>query len=182
MTRMLFAATVAVLGMGTAGAEAAAQRPEDATDNRAVRLPRQHLAGPRFGVTTFTGDVAALRDLVGHQPVMMQFGWQFEIQVVSLRSGHKALVENIYLVGGLGQGELNFTKALILGLRAPNGLEVGMGPSLGYNRETDRTTMSMVAAAGATLPVGDVYFPVNVAAAFADGGPRITTLVGWIVG
>ena len=180
MKRMLLAAVVAALGTGAA-APAAAQPAAPDGDAR-VRLPRQHLAGPRFGLTAFTGDVATLRDMVGRRPVMTQFGWQFEIQIVSLGSGHKALVENVYLVGGLGQGELNFTKALILGLRAPNGLELGAGPSVGYSREADDTTMSMVLAGGATLPLRDVYFPVNVAIAFAEGGPRITTLFGWVVG
>jgi hypothetical protein len=37
-------------------------------------------------------------------------------------------------------------------------------------------------AAGATLPFGELYVPANLAVAFAEGGPRITTLLGWIIG
>lgn len=31
------------------------------------------------------------------------------------------------------------------------------------------------------MPFGDLYVPVNLAVAFAERGPRITTLLGWIV-
>jgi hypothetical protein len=40
----------------------------------------------------------------------------------------------------------------------------------------------MVLASGATLPFGGFYVPVNLAVAFGEGGPRFTTLIGWIVG
>jgi hypothetical protein len=46
----------------------------------------------------------------------------------------------------------------------------------------DDPTTSMVIAAGATLPFGELYIPLNLAVAFAEGGPRITTLLGWIIG
>ena len=40
----------------------------------------------------------------------------------------------------------------------------------------------MVVAAGTTLPFGDLFIPLNLAVAFAEGGPRVTTLMGWIAG
>ena len=37
-------------------------------------------------------------------------------------------------------------------------------------------------AAGTTLPFVYFYVPVNIAVEIANGGPRLTTLAGWIVG
>ena len=62
-----------------------------------------------------------------------------------------------------------------------DGVELGVGPNLSYNKDSEDTTTSMVVA-GATMPFGDLYLPMNVAVAFAEGGPRLSTLLGWIVG
>lgn len=53
---------------------------------------------------------------------------------------------------------------------------------INFNRDTDAWTTSMLVAAGATMPFGDLYVPVNVAMGFAEGGPRVTALMGWIIG
>lgn len=156
--------------------------PEIPVEQRAKKLPRQHLAGPRFGFTTFTGETADLRDQVGLEPIMSQFGWQFETQIVSLTGGNQALMEWIFLVGGVEQDEMNLSLAWMTGYRLSNGVELGVGPNLSYNKDSEDTTTSMVLAAGATMPFGDLYVPLNVAVAMARGGPRITTLLGWIVG
>ena len=149
---------------------------------RAKRLPRQRLSGPRFGFTVFTGETADLRSQLELEPIMSQFGWQFETQVVSLTGGHQALLEWIILLGGLEQNENNASLAWLAGYRLANGLEFGVGPSFSANFSQDVTNSSMVVAGGATLPFGDLYIPMNMAVAFSDGGPRLTTLLGWIVG
>lgn len=153
-------------------------------DSMQVRkLPRQHLSGPRFGFTTFTGDVATFRQAQGKQPIMSQFGWQFETQIVSTRSGNQALMEWVVLVGGVEQDELNLSLGWLAGYRLPNGVELGVGPNVSVRKEAvDDPTTSMLIALGATLPFGELYVPANVAVAFAEGGPRITTLLGWIIG
>ena len=145
-------------------------------------LPRRQLSGPRFGFTAFTGDVAALRQSIGKQPVMSQFGWQFETQIVSSSSGNQALMEWVLLAGGVEQDELNLSLSWLAGYRLPTGLEFGVGPNVSVRKEGGDPTTSMIMAVGATLPFGDIYVPANVAVAFAEGGPRITTLLGWIVG
>jgi hypothetical protein len=153
------------------------------TELRARTLPRQHLSGPRFGFTTFTGDVARLRQAIGKESIMSQFGWQFETQVVSTRSGNQALMEWVVLVGGVEQDEMNLSLSWLAGYRLPSGLEFGVGPNVSVRKEGwDDPTTSMVIAGGATLPFGELYVPVNLAVAFAEGGPRITTLIGWIIG
>jgi hypothetical protein len=165
------------------GAPLSAQAtPQVPVERQAKKLPRQRLSGPRFGFTTFTGETADLRDQADLEPIMSQFGWQFETQVVSLESGNQALMEWIFLVGGVEQDELNLSLAWIAGYRLESGVEFGVGPNFSYNRDSGDTTSSMVVAAGATMPFGDIYVPLNVALAFAKGGPRITTLLGWIVG
>lgn len=150
---------------------------------RARTLPRQELAGPRFGFTVFTGDVAKLRQEAGKQPLISQFGWQFETQIVSTRTGNQALMEWVVLVGGVEQDEMNLSLGWLAGYRLPNGLEFGAGPNVSVRKEAmDDPTTSMLIAMGATLPFGELYVPANVAVAFAEGGPRITTLLGWIIG
>jgi len=44
-------------------------------------------------------------------------------------------------------------------------VEFGVGPNFSYNRDSGDTIGSMVVAAGATMPFGDIYVPGNVAAA-----------------
>jgi hypothetical protein len=181
----ILAATAMLSGSfaGVTAHPASAQADSIPSEMQARRLPRQHLSGPRFGFTTFTGDVATLRQAVGKESIMSQFGWQFETQVVSTRSGNQALMEWVALVGGVEQDELSLSLSWLAGYRLPNGLEFGAGPNVSVRKDGwDDPTTSMVIAGGATLPFGELYVPINLAVAFAEGGPRITTLIGWIIG
>ena len=182
MSRMMHAVATAIVLMVAGFGQAAAQADSIPTEMRARELPRQHLSGPRFGFTTFTGDVARMRNAIGKESIMSQFGWQFETQVVSTRSGNRALMEWIVLVGGVEQDELNLSLSWLAGYRLAGGLEFGAGPNVSVRKEGGDPTTSMVIAGGATLPFGELYIPVNLAVAFAEGGPRITTLIGWIIG
>ena len=100
---------------------------------------------------------------------------------MSTSSGATALMEWIVLVGGVEQDELTMGVSWIAGFRTEGGLEFGVGPNVGVNKEENHTS-SMVVAAGTTMPFGDLYVPLNIAVAFAEGGPRITTLISWISG
>ena len=175
---------LALISLVSAGhpSRARAQAEPIPDSMRARELPRQHLSGPRFGFTTFTGAVADQRRFIGKEPIMSQFGWQFETQVLSTQSGNQALMEWVVLVGGVEQDELNLGLSWLAGYRLPNGLEFGVGPNVSVRKDGDKPTTSMVVAGGATLPFGELYVPINLAVAFAEGGPRITTLVGWIIG
>ena len=181
MSRATLIIAAAALLVG--GAPVSAQsRPEVPEAQQVKKLPRQSLNGPRFGFTTFTGDVAEQRSLADLEPIMSQFGWQFENQIVSMSSGSRALLEGLVLLGGLEQGEFNLSFAGLAGFRMESGVEFGAGPNFNFNRDTEEWTTSMLVAAGATMPFGDLYIPVNVAMGFAEGGPRVTALMGWIVG
>jgi hypothetical protein len=137
------------------------------------------LSGPRAGVTFFTGDVADFRQANGQNPLMSQFGWQSEKRLVATETGMQALLEWVILVGGVEDTEMNLSNSFIAGIRTPSGLEFGVGPSISIAEQG--TTTSLVTAAGVTLPFGEIQLPINVAVAYAEGGPRITTLVGWMV-
>ena len=144
-------------------------------------LTRLELSGPRFGFTAFTGEVADRRAQADLEPIMSQFGWQFETQILSASSGNQALMEWVFLVGGVEQDELNLSLAWLAGYRMANGVEFGVGPNIAINKDSADATTSMVVAGGATMPFGDIRLPLNLAVAMARGGPRITALMGWIV-
>ena len=143
---------------------------------------RLKLSGPRFGFTVFTGDVADQRDLIDKEPMMTQFGWQFETQILSTERRSQALLEWVFLMGGLEQSELNLSLAWLAGYRLESGLEFGVGPNFSVNKDQGDLTTSMVVAGGSTLPFGDIHVPLNLAVGIAEGGPRFTVLMGWIVG
>lgn len=179
--KILHLAIAALMTVAVVQLTMAQGRPEVPADRVARELPRQHLSGPRFGFTTFTGDLAKQRAAADVSNIMSQFGWQFETQIMSTSSGATALMEWIVLVGGVEQDELIMGVSWIAGFRTEGGLEFGVGPNVGVNKEGNHTR-SMVVAACTTMPFGDLYVPLNVAAAFAEGGPQITTLIGWTSG
>ncbi len=182
---LVLATVVATSALLTEGIDrpVEAQIHEIPESMRARTPPRQTLSGPRFGMTAFTGQIAELRDQAGHGPFMSQFGWQFENQIVSTETGNQALMEFVLLFGGFEQEMRNLSLSWLAGYRLPNGFELGVGPNFGVQLSSDGgTTTSMVTAVGATMPFGDIYVPANLAVAWARGGPRITTLIGWIIG
>lgn len=173
---------LAAVAISAAAASAQEEAPSVPAEQKAKQLPRQKLSGPRFGFTAFTGAVADQRNQAGLEALMGQFGWQWETQIVSLENRSQALMEWVFLVGGLEQSELNTSLAWITGYRLENGIEFGVGPNISYSRDAEQFTTSMQVAGGATIPFGDLYVPVNVAVGAAKGGPRLTVLMGWIAG
>jgi hypothetical protein len=157
---------------------------QDALDpsTSSVGITRSKLSGPRFGFTTFTGAVADQRRGADLETIMSQFGWQFETRLVSQESGNQALLEWLFLVGGVESDEFNLSGSFLTGYRLANGLEFGVGPSFSYNPDAESHTSSMVIAGGTTIPFGELFIPMNIAIAMAKGGPRITTLIGWVIG
>lgn len=178
----LFPVLVGLMAACTLPAAAQQPAPEVPVEKRATKLPRQKLSGPRFGFTTFTGETAEFRQANDLGTIMTQFGWQLETQIVSLESGNQALVEWVFLLGGVESSEYNLSVALLAGYRTESGLEFGVGPNLSYNPDADKATSSMQFFAGTTLPFGEMYVPVNMGIGIADGEPRITALLGWIIG
>ena len=182
MSRFLFTSLVVALATG-AGAPCVQAQTSQISNPQAVRpVQRRHLNGPRFGFTVFTGEVADKRDRADLEPIMTQFGWQWETQLVASENGGQALMEWILLFGGMEQSEFNVSLGWLAGYRLENGLEFGVGPNISVGKDSTEFTTSMIFAAGATAPFGQLQVPVNFAVSLAKGGPRITALIGWIIG
>ncbi|HUF76173.1 MAG TPA: hypothetical protein VMM35_07830, partial [Longimicrobiales bacterium] len=94
----------------------------------------------------------------------------------------QALMEWVALIGGFEQDEFNLSVSWLAGYRLESGVEFGLGPNVSVRSVDEQPTTSIVLATGATVPMGDLYVPINMAVALAEGGPRITALLGWIVG
>ena len=134
-----------------------------------------HLDGPRVGETyIFPGAIAnKLKKDFKANPLITQFGWQFETQYFNLPSGTAGLVEAVALVGGLEQGLFLPSGSLLVGLRSHNGFEFGFGPNLSL------TGAAFIFAIGITFHSSDVNFPVNIAFVPSKEGARISFLFGF---
>ena len=176
----MYTKTIATLVLILSAQSAAAQSSTASRDTVVVQqVERNKLSGPRFGFTVFTGDIAKLRQQIDRQPVMTQFGWQFETQISPPGAASKALMEWVVLVGGVEQNELNVSLSWLAGWRSRDGLELGAGPAVSANKDNTKPTTSMIIAAGVAPTVGGLQIPIHFAVALAKGGPRLTTLVGW---
>ncbi len=134
-----------------------------------------NLSGPRFGITTLSdGIVTTLRDsYIDVQPVITQFGWQFEKQFYSTTGGAAVLNEWVVLLGGLDQNMALPSVSWLVGLRTEGGTEFGIGPNvtpLGW---------SLAFAAGTTLRSGFLNVPVNIAVVPSRNGMRVSFLTGF---
>lgn len=134
-----------------------------------------NLSGPRFGITTLSdGSVQALRDRsITVNPVISQFGWQFEKQFYTKDSGLAVLNEWVVLVGGLDQGVPLPSLNWLVGLRTAHGTEFGVGPNL------TPVGISLAIAAGTTIRAGFVNVPVNIAVVPSKSGMRVSFLTGF---
>ncbi|HEX9952555.1 MAG TPA: hypothetical protein VGB53_12360 [Rubricoccaceae bacterium] len=154
-----------------------------------VSAPRSavRLSGPRAGVTLLSPDTvrrindrfrdAGLAEGEGDvidptMPVVTQFGWQFETRVFQTPGGLTGLTEFVPLVGGLDRGILLPSATFLVGARTHDGIEFGVGPNV------SATGVAYALAAGFNASAGEVNIPLNVAAAFGKGGPRVSLLVG----
>lgn len=134
------------------------------------------LAGPRFGVTYITGDIAdKLDERFNAKPLITQFGWQFETKFFTLsQSGITGLVEGVVLVGGIEQGKVFPSLSGLIGFRGSNGVEFGFGPNLSLSG------LAMAYAIGVTFTIEHVNFPINFAIVPSpEGGVRYSILLGF---
>ncbi len=150
------------------------------------------LSGPRIGITYLSAETvrkineefgtcdydqqtgACRRDelISTTMPVVTQFGWQFERQMAQASNGLAIVTETVLLVGGLERGIALPSASLIVGVRTPGGLELGLGPNLSL------TGAAYAVTVGFANPVGGINAPVNLAAVFGREGPRVSLLVG----
>ncbi len=133
------------------------------------------LSGPRFGITMLgEGVVAKLAERdIDVTSTVSQFGWQFEKQVFSTKSGVTAVTEWVGLVGGLEQSVVLPSLSWMVGIRTRDGAEFGIGPNI-----TPAGT-ALALAAGITFRAGVVNVPVNVAVVPSKAGTRVSVLTGF---
>ena len=135
-----------------------------------------NLSGPRFGVTSLSqGAIDKLRTehSIEVQPLISQFGWQFEKQFFSRSSGLTAVNEWVVLVGGLEQDVVLPSVSWIVGVRTSQGFEVGVGPNV------SPAGTALVFAAGMTFRSGALNLPVNFAVVPTSMGARVSFLAGF---
>jgi hypothetical protein len=124
------------------------------------------LRGPRIGVMVLPeGSPRSL------------FGWHFEHQAGVRGRGPWFVVETIFLVSGIEDHMILPSTSLVFGIRAANGYEFGIGPSLSIGPAGDNT--ALVIAGGRSFRFGGVRVPVNIAIATAREGQRISIVTGW---
>lgn len=135
---------------------------------------RVNLSGPRFGASLVKGDNAnRLKETFDVNPIVSQFGWQFETRFLSTPDGFAGLSEWIPLVAGVDQGVLLPSLCWLIGFRTAKGTEIGFGPNVSL------AGVGLVLAGGITLQTATLNFPINAAATIYKKGLTITLLVGF---
>jgi hypothetical protein len=150
-------------------------------DTARVKIPppmrMTSMAGPRFGFTYLSRgivDTLKSRD-IDVNPVISQFGWQFEHQFYSSEGGPAVLNEWVLLLGGLEEGNALPSLSWIVGVRARNGAEFGVGPNFSPGG------VALAIGGGVTTRIGALAVPVNVAYVQSGVGGRLSILTGFSI-
>jgi len=134
------------------------------------------LSGPRIGMTYLSPGVVDQikadfnRDI---NPMISQFGWQFEKRFMSSDTGATAVTEWVVLVGGVEQGVVIPSLTWLVGMRTVGGVEIAAGPNV------SAAGMGVAIAAGVTARVGNLNVPFNAAVVPSENGPRFSFLLGF---
>lgn len=166
---------------------------EGYNDNKSYDVKTRKLNGPRLGVTyvaqgDFLGRNGALaRSLEEHDvgAVISQFGWHFEWLVTPERGGPSFVTQLVPFIGGVEYATVIPSASLVLGLRMPNGFELGLGPSilLKVSEITEKgsnpVSSSLVLAVGKSIDFSGVSVPLNVAISTNNSGTRFSFIFGY---
>ena len=139
------------------------------------RVREVDLSGPRIGFTSLSqGALDTLKENeITVDPLITQFGWQFEKRFYSNGDGVTALNEWVVLVGGLEQGVILPSVSWIVGMRTKEGAEFGVGPN------ATPLGVGLVVAGGLTIRAGAFNIPMNVAFVPSKSGARVSVLTGF---
>ena len=168
LVKRLFAIVVGTVVFSSAAYAQGAQtqRPPDTMS----------LSGPRAGITYLT---PAVVDQIKEDfnkdinPVISQFGWQFEKRFMSSDTGATAVTEWVVLFGGIDQGVVIPSLTWLVGMRTVGGIELAAGPNL------SPAGTGVAIAAGVTMRVGNLNVPFNAAVVPSANGPRFSFLLGF---
>ena len=168
--RVLFLA-LATSAVSTPAWSQSNSRPRGVTDT-------VDMTGPRFGVTMLNQasvDTLLEKKNISVQPMISQFGWQFERRLYTNGDGVTMLTEWIPLVSGLDQGVALPSLNWLVGLRSMGGSEFGIGPNI------TPLGVGLVVAGGVTMKTGALHVPFNVAVATSRSGVRLSFMTGFNV-
>ena len=163
---LVIVAGIFLITSSEAYAQAASQQKAD----------RIGLSGPRAGVTFLSKSVqdhAKENFNKELNPVISQFGWQWEKQFLTGDTGATAVTEWVLLFGGADQGVFIPSLTWLLGMRTVGGVEIAAGPNL------SPMGMGVAIAGGVTLRAGNLNVPLNVAVVPSSSGVRFSFLMGF---
>jgi len=164
---LLLAATPAFAQIATPSPDLPARVPD--LDDEAPVFEHD-LSGPRFGGT-----------FGPHGSATSQFGWHTEHAASPGRRGPWLIVETVLLVSGLEQNAIVPSASLVFGVRAPGGLELGVGPSVTIGG-AEAVQSGIVLAAGYSFRLGSIRIPMNLAwVPRRDGDYRVSFVTGWAI-
>lgn len=128
--------------------------------NEFLPKPHKKFGGPRIGMTYITSGTSS--DYIsdkGKNPLITQFGWQFEQRLFTIENGTSGIIEFVPLIGGMEQGLFLPSANLLIGMRSggKRSFEFALGPNVSLSG------LGMVFAAGTNFKSGKVNFPVNLA-------------------
>ena len=134
-----------------------------------AKTRRKRFGGPRIGATYLGPGLASDYMMAnGKQPVISQFGWQFEGRLFTTENGTQGLIEFVPLIGGIEQGIFIPSASLLLGVRGGEKriFEFGIGPNFSMTRDYKSNAVGsfgVVIAVGTSFKTGNIYFPVTLA-------------------
>ena len=169
LLKRLLVIVVAALVVASSEASAQTAGPQQPADTVS-------LSGPRAGVTFLSPGVRTqIAEEFNHDlnPVISQFGWQFEKRFMSTENGATAVTEWVVLFGGADQGVFIPSFTWLVGMRTVSGIEFAAGPNL------SPAGAAVAIAAGVTLRAGNLNVPLNVAVVPSESGARVSFLVGF---
>jgi hypothetical protein len=148
---------------------------------RIVTFAERNLGGPRLGLTYVPGNSEAVRELEkeGLRPILSQFGWHFEWQVIPDGGGPQFVVQFVPLVAGVEYGKFLLSTTLGLGIRLPSGVEFGLGPNLLFAGKGAET--GLMATIGKSFDYSGVSIPINLVWVTNPAGNRMSIIVGYAI-
>jgi hypothetical protein len=134
-----------------------------------AKVKHKRFDGPRVGVTYISQGTSA-DYLAGDnkQPLISQFGWQFEGRLFTIDGNTQGIVEFIPLIGGIEQGLFIPSASFLIGIRTgeKRTYEFAVGPNFSVNRDYNKDLVmqpGVVIAFGTSFKSGNINFPVNIA-------------------
>jgi hypothetical protein len=146
--------------------------------------------GPRIGITGVISSPADFDAIIqDYQPKPRQYfplyseiGVAIEQSISFGQKGHQLFFHERFLVGGLDQTMVLPAISLLLGYRAPTGLQIGIGPDFSYESTGGDAVLApaMVYTLGWSFSVAGKRIPLVLSALPIppEGKPRLSLLTG----